>query len=151
MELVASELVYSSMWVVMILIVGTIGYRIARGHISGLVLRYRRHRVARIGVSAPARVVDVETVDPDLLLGVHDADGVSPGPTGLLYRILLMVEPPTGVPFGADIYTGLSDDELDSLRPDSTVSVMYDPQNTDIVVLGGARGTGDRLDRSSSA
>jgi hypothetical protein len=149
MERVASELVYQIVFGVMLLIVGAIGYRLARAQIAALYRRYRRHRVSKIGLSAPARVVDVETVDPDLLIGVDEVSGLS-GSTGRIYRILLMVEPTIGEPFGADIYTGLSQDELATILPDSTVNVMYDPHNTDIVVLGGASATGVGLGRSSS-
>ena len=150
MESVASEIVYKLVFAVLFLVVGAIGYRLARAQLAGLIRRYRRHRVSTIGLSAPARVVDVETVDPDLLIGIDEVGGLSPGSSGRIYRILLMVEPTIGEPFGADIYTGLSQDELATILPDSTVNVMYDPHNTDIVVLGGASVTGAGLDRSSS-
>lgn len=150
MERVASELVYLIVFGVMLLIVGAIGYRLARAQLAVLYRRYRRHRVSKIGLSAPARVVDVDPVDPDLLIGLDEVSGLSAGSTGRIYRILLMVEPTIGEPFGADIYTGLSQDELATILPDATVNVMYDPHNTDIVVLGGTRAIVGGPGRSSS-
>ncbi len=146
MESLTRELIPWILWGVFLLIAARLGYAVVKERLSTLIRRYRRYRVAKTGVSARARIVEVTRSDGDVMADVVDMSGSLSGHGGPIHRILLMVHPRGGEPFGADLYLRLSREELDALRPDSEVNVMYDPNDTDIVALGGASVTiGDSL------
>ncbi|HFE46400.1 MAG TPA: hypothetical protein ENJ18_13045 [Nannocystis exedens] len=106
-----------------------------------LLRRYREYRVEKTGVSARARIVDVEVLDPgrgaviDPSVDWRHIKGVLG--LGATHRILVMVHPVGQEPFAADLYLRPSREQLDRLLPDAEVNVTYDPNDTDIVVLGG--------------
>ncbi len=143
MESLTRELIPWIIKIVLFLVAARVLYALLKGRLYSLLRCYRRHRVGKTGVRARARIVDVESIDGDLVIDVIDMTGSPSGYGGPVHRILLMVHPTGGEPFGADLYLRLTREELDTLRPDAEVDVMYDPKDTDIVILGGASVTLD--------
>jgi hypothetical protein len=132
------DFIFAVVGAFMALFIGSFFIRAQKASIDRLVHRYRRRKLSATGVRAPAKVVDVTPVDPDLLLGLDAAPLRRPRQDTLCYRVLVMVHAPGLDPFAGDFYRFLSEDEMMAIRPDAEIYVRFDPADTDIVELDAA-------------
>jgi hypothetical protein len=129
------DFVYAVVGAFMALFIGSFFVRAQKANIERLLYRRRRRKLSTSGMRAPAKVVDVTPVDPDLLLGLDEAPLGRPRRDALCYRVLVMVHAPESDPFAGDFYRYLSEDEMMAIRPDAEIYVRFDPADTDVVEL----------------
>ncbi|MEZ4383608.1 MAG: hypothetical protein R3A79_19915 [Nannocystaceae bacterium] len=129
------EFVFLVVGLFMALFIGTIVWRTQKATFERLRHGIRRRKLRSHGTRAPAKVVDVTAVDPDLLLGLETMPLTRTRSDALCYRVLVMVRAPGFEPFAGDFYRFLTKDEMMVIVPDAEIYVRFDPTDRDVVEL----------------